>query len=129
MVSLKPKISYKNSEAFGNRRYKSVNHRTIARGDYDYINNEHVKIPVRHNVSQAPNGEKLPIELPELSRRSDRKRIKISQSSCKKKLPMCFSICSDATPERPLKKNLNSTLDINFRKVYSEQVSPRNLEK
>lgn len=94
----------------------------------------------RYNISHATKMELTQLEgthldkfeLPDLSRRSERKRIKIPQSTCKKKLPGCFSITDDdISPRSKLstKKELNSTLDITFRKVQSEQVSPRTLAK
>ena len=48
------------------------------------------------------------------------------------KLPRCFSIPDeDLSPKRKMstKKDLNSTLDATFRKIHSEQVSPRTQPK
>lgn len=128
---------YVENPIFGGRRYKSVNHRVFMRQEDDYFPNRldnyrkvEVSIrPFRYNISEPPRDSKPDVELPDLSRKSKRKRIKISQSSCKKKLPDCFSITDADLSPTNLKKDLKSTLDVTFRKIHSEQVSPRSLEK
>jgi hypothetical protein len=164
IVSLKPQFVAKNNEAntFSNRRYKSVNHRTIPKyaednladskeGEYydfwEYSNHldqqfiQHTSFheKKRYNISQAARAELMPFELPDLSRRSERKRIKISTSLCKNlcmKLPQCFSITDKdmLSPLRDkkrqkLKPRTNLEKTGKFREVHSEQVSPRNLDK
>ena len=83
------------------------------------------------NDSEIHRFEKF--ELPDLSRRSERKRIRIPQNTGKKKLPGWFSIPDedDSPSKRTNEKNgLNSTLDVSVRKrIQSEQVSPRNQYK
>lgn len=83
------------------------------------------------NESEINRFEKF--ELPDLSRRSERKRIKIPQSTGKKKLPGWFSIPDDeeSTSKQTNHNNgHNNTLDVSVRKrIQSEQVSPRNQEK
>lgn len=88
-------------------------------------------------------------ELPDLSRRSERKKRKLPKSSAERKLPECFSVRSNnndfSDDESSIQDHLykkisnpskfnnsrhlretNTTLDSELRKVQSEKVSPRN---
>lgn len=62
-------------------------------------------------------------KLPDLSRRSKRRKEMISKSSARKKLPGCFLL---GEPRKARSKNRNGkTIQVLTRDVYSEQVSPR----
>lgn len=62
-------------------------------------------------------------KLPDLSRRSKRRKEMISKSSARKKLPGCFLL---GEPRKVRSKNRNGkTIQVSSRDVYSEQVSPR----
>lgn len=152
IVSLRPQLFNKQAtiqqnEYNAHKRYNSVNNRTITKYQYEYDNHLNSEFSrdeeifpgtnARKNHSQIArmelNQSKMnPFNLKfkeekEMSRRSVRKRIKIPQISGKK-LPNCFSITNK--PNSLNKKlnfdsDLNTTLDFTFRKVHSEQVSPR----
>ena len=92
VVSLKSEFfnNHTHANVLNNKRYNSVNQRKVDNYHQEYEgsfivksqwNNELVKD--RHNISQASNidSANTTFVLPDLSRRSERKRIKISQSS------------------------------------------------
>ena len=72
----------------------------------------------------TPTITSVKFELPELSRRSERKRYLAPSSFAEKKLPNCFSISEKYSSKRDRSKKLQ-TIDPISRKVHSEQVSPR----
>jgi hypothetical protein len=154
IVSLKPQFSNKRSsinynEVNAHKRYNSVNNRTIVKYDKDYNANMNKDLHVGESIFPGSSNRKnhsqiARMELNELesdpfslnlnhnsSRRSDRKRFKMPQISGKKKLPNWFSITSKEIWLQNKKLNfdneINQTMNVTFRKVQSEQVSPRTI--
>jgi hypothetical protein len=95
VINIKPQLFKKHSNVnlFANKRHKSTSRRQDDRHHHDYAsalnqsNIEHYKH--RHQISLPSNNDSVneTFELPSVSRRSERQRIKISHSSLKKKLP------------------------------------------
>ena len=122
-VNLKGKLLSSPSESEGSvsKRYKSVNQRDVLNYKHanDSIisnksNNDFLSKLERNSMAKGKNSNDF--ELPDLSRMSERKRIKISQGSKKKKLPGCFSnLDEDFKEKKQLKREFNNTLDISLR--------------
>ena len=139
------------NEVSSHKRYNSVNTRSITKNSKMH-NNNHLRSDMNISDHLFPGGSNRKnhsqiarMELNELesdpfsikssnehSRQSVRKRFKMPQISGKKKLPNWFSITSKElnlsnlhSKQLNFDDDLNNTMNVTFRKVQSEQVSPR----
>lgn len=155
-INVKPQLNTRNPEAQNNRyrvKIRSVNNSLLDGGEspvHSHANSviherrPHISGPVQsHNNSQILDYRSIQpdtpmvkrsnkFELPDLSRRSERKKRSMPKSLASKKLPGCFSITdedcrSDSKPSRP--RPGANPMELTMRKVYSEQVSPRTKQR
>lgn len=109
-----PAESSKPEDSSNHKRYRSVNQREEVRKGINSHHGDYLSHEDPRSVARVGGGNRF--ELPALSRRSDRKRIKISQRGTKRSLPKCFSIGDeDFWSDQQSEDGLNHTIDVDRR--------------